>query len=94
VAKAALLGSVTPFLLKTADNPDGAPQSLFDEMLAGVRKDRVDFLDGFFKDFYNTDKVKSADDLVPFSKWVAWAASPLGTQQCIVAFGTPTSART
>jgi peroxiredoxin len=88
VAKAALLGSVTPFLLKTADNPDGAPQSLFDEMLAGVRKDRVDFLDGFFKDFYNTDKVKSADDLVPFSKWVAWAASPLGTQQCIVAFGT------
>ena len=27
-------------------------------------------------------------DLIPFSKWVAWGASPLGTQQCIVAFGT------
>ncbi len=88
VAKAALLGAVPPFLLKTADNPDGAPQSLFDEMLAGVTKDRVAFLDQFFQSFYNTDTVKSHPDLVAFSKWIAWAASPLGTQQCIVAFGT------
>ena len=88
VAKAMLLGAVPPFLLKTADNPDGAPQELFDGMLAGVRADRVAFLDQFFPAFYNTDAVKSPPDLIPFSKWVAWGASPLATQQCIVAFGT------
>jgi peroxiredoxin len=88
VAKAMLLGAVPPFLLKTADNPDGAPQSLFDGMLEAVRRDRIAFLDGFFPNFYNTDSVESTADLVPYSKWIAWAASPVGTQQCIVAFGT------
>lgn len=88
VAKAALLGAVPPFLLKTDDNPDGAPQELFDGMLAGVREDRLAFLNDFFGNFYNTDSVDAHADLVPYSKWIAWAASPLGTQRCIVAFGT------
>ena len=57
-------------------------------MLADVTADRIAFLDGFFVTFYNTDTRPPHADLVSFSKWVAWAASPLGTQQCIVAFGT------
>ena len=88
VKKTMLLGAVPPFLLQSADNPDGAPQSVFDGMLADVTADRLAFLDGFFTNFYNTDTIAPHADLVPFSKWVAWAASPLGTQQCIVAFGT------
>ena len=88
IAKAALLGAVPPFLLKTNDNPDGVPQSVFDGMLAGVTSDRIAFLDEFLKNFYNTDANKPPTDLVEYSKWIAWAASPLGTQQCIVAFGT------
>jgi len=88
VAKAMLLGAVPPFLLRTDDNPDGAPRELFDGMVAAVRQDRVAFLDGFFTNFYNTDAGPTPADLVPFSKWIAWGASPLGTQQCIVAFGT------
>jgi non-heme chloroperoxidase len=88
VAKAMLLGAVPPFLLKTDDNPDGAPKQVFDDMLAGVRKDRVAFLDEFFPSFYNSDDVKASKDLIPYSKSIAWPASPLGTQQCIVAFGT------
>jgi peroxiredoxin len=88
VAKAMLLGAVPPFLLKTDDNPDGAPQSLFDGMLTGVKKDRAAFLADFFPNFYNTDTVASHADLIPLSKSIAWPASPIGTQQCIVAFGT------
>jgi non-heme chloroperoxidase len=88
IAKAALLGAVPPFLLKTNDNPDGVPQSVFDGMLAGATSDRIAFLDEFFSNFYNTDSGKTPTDLVAYSKWIAWAASPLGTQQCIVAFGT------
>ena len=90
VSKAMLLGAVTPFLLKTADNPDGVDLAVFNGMIDGVKKDRVAFLANFFPAFYNHDA--GADnanpDLISFSKWIAWAASPVGTQQCITAFGT------
>ena len=89
VAKAALLGSVTPFLLKTADNPGGIDQGVFDGLIEGAKKDRVAFLEGFFPNFYNSEPNKGVSaDLIPFSKWIAWNASPLGTAQCITAFGT------
>ena len=85
-----LLGAVPPFLLKTGDNPQGVDKAVFDGMLAAVRKDRVAFLEQFFPNFYNyaPGSTGVSADLIPFSKWVAWGASPLGTQQCIVAFGT------
>ncbi len=88
VARTMLLGAVPPFLLQTPDNPDGAPQAMFDGMLEQVREDRVAFLADFFPTFYGGKKIKHHDDLIPFSKWIAWGASPLATQQCIVAFGT------
>ena len=57
VAKAAFLGSLEPYLLKTDDNPEGAgPQEFFDGVSADVKKDRYAFLTGFFKDFYNVDE--------------------------------------
>ena len=88
VAKAMLLGAVTPFLLQTPDNPDGAPKALFDGMLAGVKKDRMAFLADFFPTFYSADTGRVHPDLIPLSKAIAWPASPIATQQCIVAFGT------
>ncbi len=90
LSKAMLLGAVTPFLLKTADNPDGAPKELFDGMIAGVTKDRIGFLDTFFTNFYNWDLPHDgvSEDLIPYSKFLAWPATAIATQQCIVAFGT------
>jgi peroxiredoxin len=85
ISKALLLGAVPPFLLKTDDNPEGVDQSVFDGMLASVRKDRIAFLGDFFPGFYNLDKGEGAE-LLAFSKWQAWAASPLATERCIVAF--------
>jgi non-heme chloroperoxidase len=56
VAKAAFLGSLEPFLLKTDDNPGGAgPQEFFDGIAQSVREDRYAFVRGFFRDFYNLD---------------------------------------
>ena len=56
IAKAAFLGSLEPYLLKTDDNPEGAgPQEYFDGVSESVQKDRYDFVTGFFKDFYNLD---------------------------------------
>jgi non-heme chloroperoxidase len=87
VAKAMLLAAVPPFLLKTPDNPEGIDQSVFDGLLAGVRADRVGFLANFFPAFYNADAGTLGADVIPFSKWIAWGASPLGTAECITAFG-------
>ncbi len=90
VAKAILLGAVPPFLLQTEDNPQGAPQAVFDGMIAGVKRDRLGFLDAFFANFYNSDANYPgvSADLIPYSKSIAWIASPMGTADCITAFGT------
>lgn len=87
VAAAMLLGAVPPFLLRTDDNPDGVDASVFDGMLGAVKGDRLGFLDGFFPDFYNIGQTSTPKDLVAYSKWIAWAASPIATQECINAFG-------
>ena len=51
-SKAVLISSIVPYMLKTDDNPKGVPQATFDEMTAGMKKDREHFFTGFFKDFY------------------------------------------
>jgi len=57
VAKAAFLGSLEPALQKSDDNPDGAiDQDFIDDSVASVKKDRGEWFDGFFSDFYNTDE--------------------------------------
>jgi len=55
VARAAFLGSLEPYLLKTDDNPDGVPQEVFDGLMEAVTADRYAFFTGFFKNFYNSD---------------------------------------
>ena len=50
--------------------------------IAGVRRDRLAFLDGFFPNFYNSDANYPgvSADLMPYSKSIAWVASPFATQ--------------
>ena len=52
VSKAVLIGSVVPYMLKTDDNPNGVPQDAFDEMAAGIKKDRAGFFKTFAKSFF------------------------------------------
>ena len=52
VTKAALISAVTPFLLKTDDNPTGLPQEMFDAMQEQIEDDRPKFLAAFGKMFY------------------------------------------
>lgn len=59
VNKAVLISSVVPYMLQTDDNPDGVPQSTFDEMTAGMKKDRADFFRSFFKDFFGVGFVSA-----------------------------------
>ena len=57
VAKAVLISSVAPYMLKTADNPDGTPEAQFDEFRTNLLKDRFDFLQTFGPQFYGRSAV-------------------------------------
>lgn len=52
VSKVAFISSVTPYMLKTDDNPDGVDQSVFDDIMENLKKDRAGFLKDFSKQFY------------------------------------------
>jgi non-heme chloroperoxidase len=56
VAKAVLIGSVTPLMLRTASNPGGLPVSVFDEIRANVRADRSQFFKDLTTPFYGANR--------------------------------------
>jgi non-heme chloroperoxidase len=58
VSKAVLMGAIPPFLLKTADNPEGVDQSVFDGIKAAVVKDRPAYFKDFLDNFYNVDVLR------------------------------------
>ena len=69
-AAAVLISAVVPYMLKTDDNPDGVPQSTFDEMTAGMKADREHFFTGFFKDFYGVRMIdKPVSEEVLMNSW-------------------------
>lgn len=55
VSKAVIMGGVPPYLLKTADNPEGVDGSVFEGIQKAVAADRYTFFTEFFKNFYNAD---------------------------------------
>src|SRR5678816_3561998 len=55
VRKAVLIGTLGPYLVKAADNPEGVDAKVFDDIKAAIRKDRPAFLSEFLKNFYNYD---------------------------------------
>lgn len=91
VSKAVFISSVPPFLLKTADNPDGVDGSVFEGIKQAIVADRPAFLAKFLSDFYNVDQFKGkkvSDEAVHLSWIIAAGASPIGTVECVTAWGT------
>jgi len=56
VTKVALVAAVTPFLLKTADNPNGAPKEFFDGFRAAVTTDRSQWNKDVSLPYYNYNR--------------------------------------
>ena len=88
VAKAALVSAVTPFLLKTADNPTGVEQSVFDGMLAGLRADRPQFLADFATGFYGNSLLRKrvSAGVLDWTFQMAMLGSHRATIECVKAF--------
>ena len=89
VSKAVLVSAVTPFMMKTADNPEGVDRGIFDGMIAGLKKDRPHFLANFSKGFFGVGMLSSpaSSELIQWCGNLAMLASPKATVDCVTAFG-------
>ena len=86
VRKAVLMGAIPPFLLKTADNPDGVDQSVFDGIKDQVLADRPLWFKNFFDNFYNTDTYlgnRLSEQALQNSFIVAVGASAYAAYACV-----------
>jgi pimeloyl-ACP methyl ester carboxylesterase len=83
-----LVSAVTPFLAKTADNPEGVEESVFAEMMEEMKKDRIAFLDDFGKKFFSVSLMNHpvSTPLLEYYRMLAAVALPRATQQCAIAF--------
>jgi non-heme chloroperoxidase len=89
VTRAIIMSGVPPFLLKTADNPEGVDGSVFEGIQNAIVADRYAFFTAFFKDFYNTDKFlgKRISEAAVQNSWnVAAASSAAATLACVPAW--------
>jgi len=86
VSKAVIVGGIPPYLLKTADNPDGVDGSVFEGIQKAVAADRYAFFTEFFKNFFNTDVFvgkRISEQAVQASWNVAADASATASLACV-----------
>jgi pimeloyl-ACP methyl ester carboxylesterase len=86
VRKAVMIGTLGPYLVKAADNPDGVDAAVFEDIKAALRKDRPAFLMEFLRNFYNYDVTGGTlvSERVLEDNWnVAVGASAIGTIACV-----------
>jgi non-heme chloroperoxidase len=88
VAKVVLISAVPPLMLKTVKNPGGLPLSVFDEIRAGVAKDRSQFFKDLALPFYGYNKPGAkVSEGVRESFWMqGMQSSIVGSYDCIKAF--------
>lgn len=89
IAKAVLVASVVPFMLKTDDHQEGIDKSVFDGFIEQIRADRPAFMEGFWKGFYGRSMLHHgvSDAVLDWSQWMSNQASPRATTECVTAFG-------
>jgi non-heme chloroperoxidase len=89
VIAAGLVASVVPYMLKTDDNPHGAPESTFQQMRDGIKEDRAHFFRRkFTPQFYGVGYISSpvSDDVLDYSTSLALMAGLKPTLACLDAF--------
>jgi pimeloyl-ACP methyl ester carboxylesterase len=86
VRKAVLIGTLGPYLVKTADNLEGVDRSVFEGLKTAIKADRPALLMDFLRNFYNYDVTggKLVSERVLEDNWnVAVGASATGTLACV-----------
>ena len=88
VEKAVLISAVTPFLLKTEDNPEGVDEKVFDDIIENLEKDRPAFLESFASKFYGRSLVNHtvSEPVLRFFEAMALTGSPKATIELVDAW--------
>ena len=88
VAKVVLVSAVTPYLLQSADNPDGVDRGTFDQMVDGLKQDRPSFLASFGKKFFGAGLLNFTvtAEIQQWALMMALLGSPKATLDCVRAF--------
>ncbi|OHV16506.1 alpha/beta hydrolase [Methylorubrum extorquens] len=88
VAKVVLLGAVPPLMLKTDDNPEGTPMTVFDEIREGTLRDRAQFFHDLSTPFYgfNREGSKVSDGLRTSFQLMGLQAGIKAAYDCIAQF--------
>ncbi|CAN1721376.1 Non-heme chloroperoxidase [Hyphomicrobium sp. 1Nfss2.1] len=88
VAKAVLISSVPPLMLKTPANPEGTPIKVFDDIRAGVHADRSQFFKDLSMAFYGYNRPGAkVSEGVRDSFWLQGMLAGLpAAYECIKAF--------
>lgn len=88
VEKVVLISSVPPLMLKTEKNPGGLPLSVFDDIRAGVAKDRSQFYKDLSFPFYGYNKsgAKISEGVREEFWRLGMQSSIVGSYDCVKAF--------
>lgn len=88
VAKAVLIGAITPIMVKTDFNPGGVPMEVFDGIREGVRADRAQFFKDLTMAFYgyNREGAKASEGVRESFVAQGMQGSIKGLYDCIKAF--------
>ena len=90
VSKAVLIAAVTPFLMKTANNPTGVDAEIFDKIGQQIREDRPAFLKDFGPKFYGRTVLNHtvSEAVLEWSQGMALMSSLRPTLAAAVAWST------
>ena len=88
ISKIIFISSVTPFRLKTDDNPDGTEKAAFDATIEKIQTDRPAFLVEFAKKFYGVDESNSAvsESILEWNQTLCLMSSAKATTDCVSSF--------
>ena len=88
IAKVVFVSSVTPFRLKTEDNPDGSEKLTFDTTIHKIETDRPAFLSEFGKKFYGVEEKEQAvsQAILDWNQNLCLMSSAKATVDCVRSF--------
>ncbi|WP_328673473.1 alpha/beta fold hydrolase [Streptomyces sp. NBC_00328] len=88
VAKAVLVGAIPPLMLKTAENPEGLPVEVFDEIRKGVETDRSQYYKDLSAAFYGANRDGSTVTQGTRDEFWLWGMTVgiKGAYDCVKAF--------
>ncbi|WP_213456275.1 alpha/beta fold hydrolase [Rhizomonospora bruguierae] len=82
ISKAVFIAPIPPFLMKTADNPDGLDKRMFDGFMTTIANDRPAYQTAFLKDFFSWDQnmgKRVSEEAFRMNWNIATMASPIAT---------------